>query len=155
MINAKLYMITSPTLAQACFRSKNMSFEPFSTEFGKRMIRGSDEMWEPVLVVPPGSKHPGLVTDIIKEIHGSMMNEHLHAMNAVALGFVANTIRGLGQITQTRSIYLWLRDLLSAATCASLFGSHSPFTADPSLVDSLWYVNLSSTSPSAFGGSRD
>jgi hypothetical protein len=139
MINSKLYVITEPLLAQSAFRSKNLSFEPFMVEFSQRMLGVSDATMGPIKNIPEDEKEPSLLRDFVREIHTAMMGEHLNRMNIEALSQVAHTLNSVDAF-QPESLYIWLRTMLTLATCNALMGSHSPFKSDPSLVDALWYV---------------
>lgn len=136
-MNSKLYAITEPLLAQSAFRSKNLSFEPFMVEFSQRMCGVSDATMEPIKYRPQDEKEPYLLGDFVKEIHTAMMGENLHRMNTNALNDVAGTLNKVDAI-QPDSLYIWIRTMLTLATCNALMGSHSPFKTDPSLVDALW-----------------
>ena len=133
MINAKMYLITSPALAQSAFRNKDLSFEPFELAFAQRVLGLSDETMEPV-------RRPGFMGGFHKAVHAALVNEHLHRMNAVMLNEVATFMNGIDGTFEVDSLYLWIRSTLTTATCSMLLGSHNPMKHDPSLVDSLWCV---------------
>lgn len=145
MINSKIYVITDPILVQSAFRNKQLSFEPFMVEFSQRMLGVSDETMGPIKNIPADEKAPSFLRDFIKEIHTAMMGEHLQQINASALNDVASTLNGVG-VVKPESLYLWLREMLTLATCNALMGDHSPFRSNPQLIDPLWYIPL----PSAF-----
>ncbi|KAL2061782.1 hypothetical protein VTL71DRAFT_7160 [Oculimacula yallundae] len=132
MINGKLYVITSPALVQSAYRNKNLSFDPFMKEFAQKMLQLSEE------VMVPLKNDPGFIPDMVKVIHGSMLGEHLYKMNADALNDVAITINKLTDTFNPDSLYLWIRETLTMATCNTLLGSHNPMKDDKSLVDALW-----------------
>lgn len=81
---------------------------------------------------------PNFIPDIVKGIHSSMLGEHLYKMNADALNNVAVTINSLSDTFKPDSLYLWIRETLTMATCNTLLGSHNPLKDDLSLVDDLW-----------------
>jgi hypothetical protein len=137
MINSKLYVITDPALVQSAFRNKHLSFEPFMVEFSQRMLGISDETMGPIKNIPADEKAPSFLREFVREIHAAMMGEHLHKMNACALNQVASTLNSL-DVVKSESLFLWLRQMLSLATCNALMGDHSPFTDNPNLVDELW-----------------
>lgn len=137
MINAKLYMVTSPALVQSAFRSKTLSFDPFMVEFAQSMLGVSDETMIPVKDLGD-EKRPGFLDTFVREIHGAMVGEHLYKMNKDALEEVAKTFNGVGRTFETGSLYIWLRDMMTMATSNALLGSHNPMKDDPSLMDALW-----------------
>ncbi|KAH7383684.1 cytochrome P450 [Cadophora sp. MPI-SDFR-AT-0126] len=132
MINGKLYIITQPALIQSAYRNKNLSFDPFMIDFAQRMLDLPEEVMVPVRDIP------SFIPEVVKEIHGSMLGEHLYKMNADALNNVAVTINGLSATFKADSLYLWIRETLTMATCNTLLGSHNPLKDDLSLVDALW-----------------
>lgn len=73
-------------------------------------------------------------------------------MNESALNGVAIEINGLGKIFETKSLYYWLRNTMTVATCDALLGSHNLLKTGSDLVDALWYVKpkLQCTSGSFF-----
>jgi len=137
LIHGKQYVITSPTLVQSALRSKDLSFEPFMVNLAQGMLDMSDEAMAPIWA-PGTEEKPEFISEFIREIHGAMLGEHLHKMNAVALSDVAAAINGLGDTFEPESLYLWLRHTLTIATCNALLGSHNPMKSDSSLVDALW-----------------
>jgi hypothetical protein len=137
MINGKLYVITSPVLAQSAFRHKNLSFEPFVVEFAQRMLGVSNETMEPVRF-PGDETRLSFVGEFSKAIHGAMAGEYLHKMNADALNQVAASLNAIKGTFETDSLYLWIRTMMTVATCNALLGSKNPMIEDPSLVDALW-----------------
>jgi hypothetical protein len=137
MINAKTYLVTSPVLVQNAFRSKNLSFEPFMIEFVQGMLGVSNETMNRIKT-PATAERPSFIGAAIKEMHSAMLGEHLHKMNAHALGHVAASINKIGKEFETQSLYFWLRSMMTVATTKSLLGSHNPVSSDPTLVDSLW-----------------
>ncbi|CZS92162.1 uncharacterized protein RAG0_02645 [Rhynchosporium agropyri] len=59
-------------------------------------------------------------------------------MNTFALKDVALTFNEMKDAFEPDSLYLWIRDVLTMATCNSLLGSHNPMKSDKSLVEALW-----------------
>jgi hypothetical protein len=110
-------------------------------EFTQRMLGVSDATMGPIKNIPKDEKEPSLLRDFVKEIHIAMMGDHLHRMNANALNNVADTLNGIENVLQPGSLYIWIRKVMTLATCNALMGSHSPFKTDPTLVDALWYIS--------------
>jgi hypothetical protein len=61
----------------------------------------------------------------------------LQALNKGVLDAVANSLYDLGENEGEIQLYQWVRNTLTLASSASLYGPHDPFNADHSLVDSL------------------
>lgn len=60
-------------------------------------------------------------------------------LNKGVLDTVAHSLNGLGAKEEIK-LYNWIRDTLTLAISASLYGPHNPVNTDHSLVDSLWLV---------------
>jgi len=107
------------------------------TEFVQGLFGLSNETMQR-FKTPAIEERPSFLNAAITAMHTAMIGEHLHKMNARALGDVAASINKIGSEFETQSLYLWLRSMMTIATASSLFGSHNPVRSDPSLVDSLW-----------------
>jgi hypothetical protein len=106
-------------------------------EFAQKMLGVSDETMIPIK--DPGDQNrPGYLDIFVREIHGAMVGEHLHKMNTHALNEVAITFNRLGKSFVASSLYLWLREIMTIATCNALLGSHNPMKDNEMLVDALW-----------------
>jgi hypothetical protein len=137
LLTERAYLITSPTLIQSAFRSKNLSFEPYMVDLAQTMLGISDEGMKPILA-PATAETPSFLTQFINAIHGSMTPKNLQQMNAEALNQVAVTLNGLEKVFEPKSFFLWVRQFVTVATCDALLGSHNPTKKDPGLVESLW-----------------
>jgi hypothetical protein len=137
MINGKLYMMTDPNMAQAAFRHKNLSFDPFSLEFAQRMLSVSDETMVPVRFAGD-EKNPSFLAEFARDLHAAMIPTYLNKMNANVLRRVALAINEIGETFEPESLFYWLRMMMTLATSDALFGSHNPLKYDGSLVDALW-----------------
>lgn len=85
----------------------------------------------------------------LNENHGLMVeylgpSGSLLELNKGVLSAVADILNKLDQNSGKVSLYKWIRDTLTLATSASLYGPHDPVSANHSLIDSLW---LAITSP--------
>jgi len=137
MINGKLYVLNDPTMAQAAFRHKNLSFDAFTLEFVQRIVSVSDESMVPVRFAGDG-KTPSFLHQLVKELHGAMTDKYLNKMNANALNSVALAVNGFGKTFEPDSLFYWLRTMMTLATSDTLYGSHNPLKFDPSLENALW-----------------
>lgn len=131
MMNGKIYVITSPAFIQSAYRNKNLSFEPFMVEFSQRMLAISDETMGFI-------RKQDFLPEVTKQVHSSMLRDHVHRMNVNALDDLAQCMNAAGTTLELDSLYLWLRDILTMATCHALFGSRNPLRAEPSLQDAVW-----------------
>ena len=124
-------------MAQAAFRHKNLSFDPFTMAFAQRMVSVSDEAMVPIRYAGD-EKTPSFLDEFVKELHGAMAEKYLNKMNANALQRVSDTVNGFGETFETDSLYYWLRTRMTLATSDALFGSHNPLRQDESLAEAIW-----------------
>ncbi|KAK3315037.1 cytochrome P450 [Apodospora peruviana] len=132
LANHKIYFVTSPSLIQASLKNKNLSFDPFMVEFGKLMLGFSDAEWNPLV-------NQQLVDDFVRAIHGAMLGEHLHKMNATALKYIAERLDQIGtQPLKVDNLYMWTRQLVTMATAEALYGHANPAREAPEFLDDIW-----------------
>ncbi|TVY91823.1 Lanosterol 14-alpha demethylase [Lachnellula willkommii] len=138
MINNKAYVINSPLLIQSALRSKDLSYDPFIQDSSEKLFALADPSTMKIFRAPGTLGKPALMDEFNKEMHGSMLGEHLHKMNRVALLDIAASVNAIGEGFEAKSLYRWVRSVMTIATTDSLLGSHNPIKADPTLVDLLW-----------------
>ncbi|KAK2057169.1 hypothetical protein LY76DRAFT_516842 [Colletotrichum caudatum] len=134
ILNGKLYGIWDPTLVQAVFRNRNLSFEPFAVEFAQRELGFSNAILKTV-------QESTLVPDFFEGIHQSMAADNLHRMNANALAYVSDALDDVckgSEAYETTSLFAWTRDLMTMATAEALYGPHNPLRKDASLMEDIW-----------------
>ncbi|KAK3683781.1 cytochrome P450 [Podospora appendiculata] len=128
----KIYVLTSPRLIQAAMRSKSLSSEPFLLEHSQDLLGMTDDEFALVQKSVP---------DLIRAVHGSMVSEHLHAMNATVLKYIADEINAIGSFSlpslDVNNTWIWIRNLTTMATTKAMFGHRNPFHFNPLLVDDL------------------
>ena len=137
----KVYVINSPSFAQAVFRNKNLSFAPFVVEFVHRMDDLSAKAKQ--------AYAEGLHTSVMQLFASRMNGVRRKRMAATALrelarllpqscesGYVDNTD---DESIPTENLWLWLRAVLTVSTTSSLLGEeHTPWRQNPYLVASYW-----------------
>jgi hypothetical protein len=141
MVNHKIYLVTSPALAQSVFRSANLSFEPFLIEFSAQLFRSSPEAMRR-LTERGETNHgervtPSCVEELLAAIHEGLLGDKLQKMIAISLTSVSFTINSLGGFTEPESLFEWIRHTIALATGKALFGAHDPLNKDNCLVESL------------------
>lgn len=85
MINNKAYIINSPLLIQSALRSKDLSYDPFIQDSSEKLFALADPATIKIFKIPGTLEKPALMDAFNREMHGSMLGEHLHKMNRVAL----------------------------------------------------------------------
>ncbi|KAI6779924.1 uncharacterized protein J7T54_000224 [Emericellopsis cladophorae] len=130
ILKGKVYAIWDPFLVQAAYCSKHLSFIPFAVE-NVRGVTGYDDETHEIVTK----------TDILpayfKSIYEGTTPQHIHHLNVVSLRHVSQHIDGIGPDGLVVSnIYLWLRNLMTVATCEALFGPRNPIK-DEQLQDAL------------------
>ncbi|KAK2043622.1 cytochrome P450 [Colletotrichum somersetense] len=134
ILNGKLYGIWDPTLVQAVFRNRNLSFEPFAVEFAQRELGFSNAILKTV-------QESTLVPDFFEGIHQSMAADNLHRMNANALAYVSDALDDVckgSEAYEATNLFAWMRDLMTMATAEALYGPHNPLRKDASLMEDIW-----------------
>ena len=141
MANKRMYAINSPQLVQAAMRSKALSFEPFIIEFSQNFLGFTAAEFAVV---------PRLLPDFIRALHGAMLGEHLHAMNAKALGHLGGILNAIGGgdgdgALEMDNLWKWLQTTVTLATSEALYGHRNPLAvcrepvcAHQGLSDDLW-----------------
>jgi cytochrome P450 len=133
ILNGKLYAIFDASIIQSAYRNKHLSFAPFVVEFAKRELNFDAEVDRII-------KETDLMKHFFDAVHEGMATQHVHKMNAVALGNVARRWSQLGAETRIDNVWLWARDLMTVATCEALYGKTHNFMVQGSpLVDDIWH----------------
>jgi hypothetical protein len=136
MINHKIYLVTSPELAQSIFRSANLSLEPFLIESSARLFRSSPEATRRLTEHGEGGT-PSCVDELLAVMHEGLLGDKLQKMIAISLNRASFTINSLGDVTEPESLFEWIRHTIALGTSKALFGAHDPLNEDNYLVESL------------------
>lgn len=131
VLNKKLYAIWDPYLVQSAYCSKNLSFVPFAIN-GVRAVTGYDEASHKIV------SETNILPEYFKSIYEGTTAQHIHQLNVTSLRHVSQHINGIGKDGFVApNIYLWLRDLMTVATCEALFGPNNPIRSQE-LVEDIW-----------------
>ncbi|KAI9818750.1 MAG: hypothetical protein M1827_007570 [Pycnora praestabilis] len=131
-------MITSPQLIQAAFRQRTLSFDPVILEFNN-LFGFSPKATEIVWRNHDNEKVDSYMLDLHKSMHESLIiGPALYEMNGSVLRTIGKELNSIGREIETKPLFLWLRNTLSVASSAALFGSNHIFAKDQSLVDAYW-----------------
>jgi surface polysaccharide O-acyltransferase-like enzyme len=143
ILNSKVYVITSPLLAQAALRHKDLDFTTFVTGIALRPFGLSQETIDKIRKDSLDRKVVSYMTELHKLIYERLgPGLSLDEMNARMLSRVAVTLNSISDVLEVEELWPWLQKTFTLATTYSLYGEHDPFSADPSLFRALWYVNL-------------
>ncbi|KAI1477443.1 cytochrome P450 [Daldinia eschscholtzii] len=130
LLHRKVYVINSPTLVQAAFANRRLSFMPFVVDFVKRM----DEL-SPAARGIYGEIHP----QVMQSISTHMTGKQLKRMNSVQLKEFLPYLPENGVVLEIENLWFWLRDILTVGTTSMLFGAtDNPWKKHPSLVNAYW-----------------
>ncbi|ORY62501.1 cytochrome P450 [Pseudomassariella vexata] len=139
VLNGKIYIATSPPLIQSALRGKDLSFDPFVVDFAQKLL-GLDEAT--MAIIRDESKGTTTNADMTKAIHGGLSGGNLLRTNRAVLEDVAAQLNAfpLGNDgLEIPDFWIWLRNLLSAATTKALYGKKAnPFDTIPTMFDDLW-----------------
>ncbi|KAK1757983.1 25-hydroxycholesterol 7-alpha-hydroxylase [Echria macrotheca] len=157
ILGGKLYVINSPEFAQSAILNRSLSFEPYVTDFIRRMTDVGDKAMKIY-------EDPAFFSRWLKIVYSSLTGPHLLAVNSAALRVVVNELNELPVAgVDVPDLFLWARDLISLASTTALFGDKNPWKLDPRLLDAYWdyerdivamMINIapSITAPKAFRG---
>lgn len=154
MFGGKIYIATSPNVVQSALRSRNLSFDPFSIAFAKRVLNCKTEHLNQMTHIPENDKEECYNNDMHKIYHEPLQpGPELQKMNSRVLEKITEVVNEIGSEFETKDLYMWLRDSFTMATSISMFGSRSPIALDPSLIEPLWYVDTNPIVSASFMGS--
>jgi len=134
ILGGKLYVINSPDLAHSAIRSRTLSFEPYVTDFIRKMTNVGDAAMKVY-------ENPAFFSQWLKIVYSSLTAEHLVGVNSAALRVVTSPLSEIppGGIA-VPNLFDWLRDLMTLASTTSLLGSKNPWKSDPRLFGAYWCV---------------
>jgi hypothetical protein len=137
MLKGKLYLITCPTLAQSVFNSPDLCLETFLVDFSTRPLLLSAET--PKILEKSGhGSTPSCREEASKADREAFQpGVGLVKMILASLISVAFTINSLGHVTEPKSMFDWLRQMIALDTSKALFGAHGPLKENDLLVDAL------------------
>ena len=131
ILDKKLYAIWDPHLVQAAYCNKSTSFIPFAVD-NARAVTGYDEVSHQI------AQQTDVLPTYFKSIYEGTTAQHIHKLNVVSLRFVSNHINEIGpKGLEVDNIYMWLRDLMTVATCEALFGPRNPIKTKQQIED-VW-----------------
>lgn len=136
VLGGKLYVINSPTLISAAVSCPSMSFDPFILVFARNVQAVSKEDMQRL-------KDPEYMHTAKKPFHPSMSGEPLREVIGAALGEIAGELDGLGyggEVCEVPDIGNWLKNVISQAVMAALYGDKNPMTLER--LDDVWWVPM-------------
>lgn len=131
ILKYKMYAITDPILVQSAYCNKNLSFTPFAIN-GAQKVTGFDDDYHKVLM------ETNVLPEYFKSLYDGTTAQHIHQLNVTSLKHVSQHINSIQENGMTiDNTYLWLRNLMTVATCEALYGPDNPIRSD-SLVEDIW-----------------
>ncbi|KAI6764269.1 hypothetical protein HG530_008058 [Fusarium avenaceum] len=131
ILKYKMYAITDPILVQAAYCNKHLSFTPFAIA-GAQKVTGFDDEYHKVLT------STDVLPEYFKSLYDGTTAQHIHQLNVTSLKHVSQHINSIGgDGMKADNTYLWLRNLMTVATCEALFGPENPIRSDE-LVEDVW-----------------
>lgn len=131
ILSKKAYAIWDPYLVQSAYCNKHLSFIPFAVDNVRGVTNYDDESHEIV-------RSTDILPAYFKSIYEGTTAQHIHQLNVTSLKHVSKHINDIGfDGFVAPNIYLWLRDLMTVATCEALYGPQNPIR-EQQLVDDVW-----------------
>ncbi len=128
IFNSKVYVLTSPLLAQAALRNKDLDFITFITGIGLRPLRLSKETMDKITLDSSDRKKVSYMSELHKLIYENLApGPSLDRMNAKMLSRVAVALNSISDMVEIKQLWPWLQEVFTLATTYSLYGDHDPF----------------------------
>jgi hypothetical protein len=128
----QLYVVNSPDLVYACFRNRNLSFDPFVSDFIKKAGNVSDATMK---VFDSPSFHSQYYQAITSSLQGvPLQRTNLAAMKVILEQLQDITAEGI----KVDNLYDWAWRTFAMGSMVALFGRDNPWREDPSLADAFW-----------------
>ena len=119
-------------------RQRAVSFDAIILEFN-RLFGFSPQALEITWRNHDDEKVDSYMRDLHKSMHEALIvGPALHEMNANVLKSIGKELNSIGPEVETKPLFLWLRNTLTIASSAAIFGSNNIFAKDKSLVDAYW-----------------
>ena len=119
-------------------RQRAVSFDAIILEFN-RLFGFSPRALEITWRNHDDEKVDSYMRDLHKSMHEALIvGPALYEMNANVLKSIGKELNSIGAEVETKPLFLWLRNMLTIASSAAIFGSNNIFSMDKSLVDAYW-----------------
>lgn len=140
ILNKKLYVIFSPTLQQSAMRAKNMDAQSFTVNFIPRLFGIKQETLDKLL--GKDGVHESMAIPMGRVFTSTLSGDSLNDLTLSTMESVSNTLNAVGDGgLEIQNLYLWLRQVMSQATAAGLFGhKYNPYGKGESVIDAQWYL---------------
>lgn len=134
----KLYVIFSAPLQQSAMRAKNMDAQSFTVNFIPRLFGIKQTTLDRML--GRDGVHESMSGPMARLFTATLSGDSLNELTLSTLNSVADTLNAIGDDgLDIPNIYIWLRQVMSLATAAGLFGhEHNPYGKDPAVIDAQW-----------------
>ncbi|WYZ39964.1 hypothetical protein EsH8_IV_000305 [Colletotrichum jinshuiense] len=131
ILGRKLYVVSSPYLAAAVMRKRTLSFAPLLANFTNIML-GLDgpglDMW----------KGPDFHAAYFRVLYKGLGGESLANLTTALVGNTTNILSRMPHSdVDVTNFYEWIREVLTAATTAALYGSKNPLK-EPKMIETFW-----------------
>lgn len=137
ILGGKLYVINSPDLAHAAIRNRALSFEPYVTDFIRKLTDVGD-------IAMKIYENPAFFSQWLKIVYSSLTGEHLMGINSTTLQIVTSALNEISPDgIAIPDLFVWTRDLMTLASTTSLLGSKNPWRLDKRLFSAYWCVSTS------------
>ena len=139
MLNAKIYVVTSPELVSAVNRnSKALAFNPFIAQLGIR-ITGHDEATSQIVQHNlNGENGSGYVIDVHDGTLTALApGKNLDDMTEVMLREISVYLQALEPDSDV-DLFSWTRHTVTMCSTRAIYGPENPFNKNPTLVSAFW-----------------
>ena len=131
ILRTKLYAISDPILAQSAYCNKHLSFTPFAIRGAQKVAGFSDEYHQALT-------ETNVLPEYFRSLYDGTTAQHIHQLNVTSLKHVSKHFNSIGANgMEVANTYMWLRNLMTVATCEGLYGPENPIRSDE-LVEAVW-----------------
>ncbi|KAL1876361.1 hypothetical protein VTK73DRAFT_9540 [Phialemonium thermophilum] len=137
MFNTKLYVIFSPPLVQSALRARSMDSQEFTTPYIPALFGISKRSHRRLL--GEDGFHESVAPPFHHIFRSTLSGEPLIELTRAVMDSVADALNEIGKEgVEVPNLYLWVREKVTCATAAGLYGKkHNPYK-DAAVIDAQW-----------------
>lgn len=137
-MNKKLYVIFSVPLQQSAMCSKTMDAQSFAVQYIPHLFGVKQATLDRML--GRDGVHESMSGAMQRVFQTTLSGDPLSGLTLSTLASVADTLNAVGGSgLEIPNMYMWIREVMSLATSAGLFGhEHNPYGKDSAVTDAQW-----------------
>lgn len=139
IFSSRMYIISSPELTQAAYRSsKDISFDALVKSLSVKLT-GVDQTGIDIVQIEPPKGEACYYTDLHRESAAALAKgPALLNTNRRVLNHLARDLAQIDKNSDTRPLFLWMRDVFTTASAEMLYGAENPVSKDHKFIQNSW-----------------